>query len=211
MAGGTYNSKKDKVLTGTRADTVSPEPNEEEVQEERGDSYRLRNRGKRVIKQKIAQYLNSNPKLKGLNINDLKYTPNEGGVYQLDRVDIGFLVVTSLIFDTAAAVLGLIDYILPPVGTFLERVTVFPVATLTLWFMFKKRGVNFLDRAASKKITAFFGTKVIGFIPMISIIPEYVLGTVITIMVLKGEDLVGLKDALDQNPEIAKMLVKYLK
>ena len=211
MAGGTYNSKKDKVLTGTRADTVSPEPNEEEVQEERGDSYRLRNRGRRVIKQKIAQYLNSNPKLKGLNINDLKYTPNEGGVYQLDRVDIGFLVVTSLIFDTAAAVLGLIDYILPPVGTFLERVTVFPVATLTLWFMFKKRGVNFLDRAASKKITAFFGTKVIGFIPMISIIPEYVLGTAITIMVLKGEDLVGLKDALDQNPEIAKMLVKYLK
>lgn len=212
MAEGSYNSKKDKVLVKNSPENILESSFEETGSEtERGEEYKSRNRGRRAIKQKVSQYLGANPKLRGLQIKDLDYTPREGSSYQLSKIDIAFLVGTSLLFDAAGGLLSLIDFVLPPVGTFMEKVTVFPVSTLTLWFMFKKRGVNFLDRAATKKLLAFYGTRVVGFIPLLSVIPEYTFSTIFMILVLKGEEVTGLKDALEQNPEIAKMLSQYLK
>lgn len=212
MAGGEFNSKTDKVIIKSRPENgTTASSSDETLVPERGEEYRQRNRGRRAIKQRVSQYLETNPRLRGLSAEDLDYTQKKGSSYQLDKVDIAFLVGTSLLFDAAGAVLSLIDFVLPPVGTFLEKVTVFPVSTLTLWFMFKKRGVNFLDRMATKKLLAFYGTRAVGFIPLLSIIPEYTFSTIFMILVLKGEDVTGLKDALDQNPEIAKMLAQYLK
>jgi hypothetical protein len=87
----------------------------------------------------------------------------------------------AILFDVAGGLLSL----LPVVGNAITAVTVFPVATLTLYLMYQKRGI---ELKSTKALVKFWGTLCIGFIPIISIFPEYLLNVVLASLAKKAEE-----------------------
>lgn len=208
-----YNARVDKISVGNRkspddqgAQDSQNEENGPEV--ERGERYKRKNRRFRNIAQNIARIAKSS------NQKDLQTAFKESGISdpdaesnKMDVSDIGVLVATSLIFDGLAFIICLLDFVVPFLGTIIEKVTIFPLSTLTLYLMYKKRGVNF----SSKILVRFWGSRLIGFIPYLSLLPEYTLGTALIVLSVKAEELTGLKRITEEHPEIMKYLQRYLK
>jgi hypothetical protein len=92
----------------------------------------------------------------------------------------------ALIFDIFDGLLSLI----PGVGNIIIAVTVFPAATLTLYLMYKKRDIEF---KSNKVLIKFWGTLCISFIPILSILPQYVLNVVLVSLEKKAEEKLGIK------------------
>lgn len=211
MADTPYNTQVDRLPIGIRRSSVAdtePEDqsNDDSVESERGERYRKKMRRQRAIAQNIGRLMG------GSKQRNLKAALESGGVSEvdsnkLDKTDIGILVGTSLLFDGLSAVICLLDLLIPFLGTVIERVTIFPLATLTMYIMYKKRNINF----SAKIIVRFWGTRIIGFIPYIAFLPEYTLATVLVVMTVIAEQLTGLKKVIEENPEIMKYLEKYLK
>ena len=73
--------------------------------------------------------------------------------------------------------------------------------------MYKNRGVTF----SSKIIVRFWGSRIIGFIPYLDLLPEYTIGTLLIIATVKAEEVTGLKKVFEENPELLKYIEKFAK
>lgn len=141
-----YNANIDRISVGSRTSPDNQQEqdfqNEENNPEiERGERYKRKNRRFRNMAQNIARIAKSS------NQKDIQEAFKESGISdpntesnKMDVSDIGVLVATSLIFDGLAFVICLLDFVIPFLGTIIEKVTIFPLSTLTLYLMYKKRG-----------------------------------------------------------------------
>lgn len=173
---------------------------------ERGEVYKRSTRRQRAIAQSVGKLLQKSDH-KELKEALTKGKPLTDDTNKMSTNDMGYLIAVSLIFDGMAFLVCLLDFVIPLFGTILERITVFPLATLSLYIASRNRGVNF----SSKILVRFWGSRIIGFIPYLSLLPEYTLGTALVILSVQAEEKTGLKKIVDSHPEIMKYLQRYLK
>lgn len=107
---------------------------------------------------------------------------DEGGV-RIENFTAGGILMVAVLFDTMQAFLFFV-----PIGILFQLI-------LGLWFM--RLGVNYFTgrRAAIKVFTLFF-TLLFGFVPVLNMLPEITLGTVVMLAVSRIEDTVGSHNQL---------------
>lgn len=155
--------------------------------EERGEKYRQQARRQRQIAQGIRQITDREDKKNGVREprNARFQKRDETTKPILSYVDIGMMLGVAFIFDVVNGILSLI----PIIGNAIIAVTVFPLATLYLYFAYKKRGIEFKN---TKTLVKFWGSLCIGFIPVLSIFPEYMLNVILISLEKKAEEKLGL-------------------
>ena len=184
-----YNAKTDKINIGSRTGSATGDvlaeqsDRAEDVLGERGEQYKQQARRQRLVAQRIRQWSEDadvkNQKRKPRNavFQDSKKEANQ----PLSYVDIGTMSAVALFFDLIQGILSLF----PVVGNVITGFTVFPVATLSLYLMYKKRGIEF---KSTKTLVKYWGSLLIGFIPVLSIFPEYFLNVILMSAEKKAEE-----------------------
>lgn len=198
MADTPYNSKVDKLPVSSRTgsatgDMIADQGDKAEdafddIGGERGEKYKQQARRQRLANQRMRQ-LNKEGEAKAAlrQPRNAKFQAQEESKSPtLSYADIGFMAGVALIFDVFDGLLSLI----PGIGNLVIAVTVFPAATLTLYLMYKKRGI---EMKSTKTLIKFWGTLCISFIPILSILPEYVLNVVLISLEKKAEEKLNLK------------------
>ncbi len=190
-----YNASTDKITTGSRTGSASGDiiADQSDFAEdtlermgERGEEYKQQARRQRLISQRIRQ-LDEKDELKGQvrGPRNAKFQKTEG-VQKLSYVDIATMSGIALIFDVFDGLLSLI----PGVGNVIIAVTVFPLATMYLYFAYKKRGI---EMRSTKTLIKFWGTLCVSFIPVLSILPQYVLNVILVSLEKKAEEKLHIK------------------
>ncbi len=180
--------------TGSRAgDVLSEESDWAEgvlgQNTERGGQYRQQARRQRLVAQRMRMLSEEEvKKISGPRNAKFKKGDAEQKT-KLDRSDIGLLIGVALLFDLIGGVISLVDLVAPPIGELINGVTTFPLATFTLYLMYKKRGIEFKD---GKVLVRFWGSLLIGFIPLIAILPEYTLNVILMVVATKAEEKVKI-------------------
>lgn len=193
MADTPYNARVDKIQISSRTgssagDLIASESDraEQELQE-RGDIYRQQTRRQRLIAQRIRQFTEKD-EIQGQirkPRNSKFQNSDEAKKERITTPDAFFLGAVALFFDTIGGLISLIDFLIPPVGEIINAITTFPLATFTLYLLYKRRGIEFKD---TKTLLRFWGSLVIGFIPYLAILPEYLLNVVLVTIATKAED-----------------------
>lgn len=153
------------------------------LDEERGEKYKRQTQRQRLINQRMRALSSKNDSNGSARLprNAKFQNKDEQKKERLDSVDIGKLLVVALFFDLISGIMSLIPFI----GEVVKGVTTFPLATLTLYTMYKNRGIEFKD---GKMLARFWGSILLKFIPIISILPEYTLNVVLVVTATKAED-----------------------
>jgi hypothetical protein len=193
MADTPYNARVDKIQTSSRTgssagDLIASESDRAEQDlQERGDIYRQQVRRQRLIAQRIRQFTEKD-EIQGQirkPRNSKFQNSDEAKKERITTPDAFFLGAVALFFDTIGGLISLIDFLIPPVGEIINAITTFPLATFTLYLLYKRRGIEFKD---TKTLLRFWGSLVIGFIPYLAILPEYLLNVVLVTIATKAED-----------------------
>lgn len=196
MTDTSYNARTDKITTGSRTGSVSGDmiANQSDIAEEsleqegeRGERYKQQARRQRLIAQRIRQFSETDElktQIRSPRNSKFQASNKEKGE-RISTPDAFFLGAVALFFDTIGGLISLIDFILPPVGEIINAITTFPLATFTLFLLYKKRGIEFKD---TKTLLRFWGSLLIGFIPYLAILPEYLLNVVLVTIATKAED-----------------------
>lgn len=189
-----FNQQVDKISTFPRTgsvdgDVISEESDRaEDALANRSEEYRRRARRQRLIAQRVRQVQESQGTKLGRNLQaEIEAEEESEGAPKrtLTKIDIGWMLCVAAFFDLIGGLISLIDAIAPPVGEIINGVTVFPIAATTLYFMYKKRGVEFKD---TKVLVRFWGSLLIGFIPIIAVFPEYMLNVILVSIGKKAEE-----------------------
>lgn len=196
MADTSYNAITDKINVGSRTgsetgDMIAEQSDRAEEtlggMGERGEQYKQQVRRQRFIAQRMRQ-LSEKDELRA-SVNEPRNAKfqkaKEAEKSKLSYVDIVYMSAVALIFDAAGGLLSLA----PVIGNAITAFTVFPAATFVLYLMYKKRGIEF---KSTKTLIKFWGTLVIGFIPIISIFPEYLLNVILISVEKKAEEKLKL-------------------
>ncbi len=194
MADTSYNARTDKISVGSRTGSVSGDAIAEqadlaeETLGERGEQYKQQARRQRLVAQRMRQLAETDKKRtqnvrgpRNAKFQEKKDKENS----KLSYIDIVFMSGVAIIFDIAQGLLSLI----PIIGNAITAFTVFPVATFVLYLMYKKRGIEF---KSTKTLVKFWGSLCIGFIPIISIFPEYLLNVILVSVEKKVEENLNL-------------------
>lgn len=193
MADTPYNARVDKIQTSSRTgssagDLIASESDRAEQDlQERGDIYRQQVRRQRLIAQRIRQFTEKD-EIQGQIRKPRNSKFQNSGEDKKERIttpDAFFLGAVALFFDIIGGLISLIDFLIPPVGEIINAITTFPLATFTLYLLYKRRGIEFKD---TKTLLRFWGSLVIGFIPYLAILPEYLLNVVLVTIATKAED-----------------------
>jgi hypothetical protein len=196
MADTSYNARTDKINTSTRQrseaermiDSQSDQAADILDERPRGEEYRKKIEQQRRIAQRLRQ-LSEKDEISGGGLrvprNAKFQNQKEGRIERMPTTDAVFIGAVALLFDTAGGIISLIDFVAPPVGEIINAVTVFPAATLTLYLLYKKRGIVFTD---TKTLLRFWGSLLVGFIPYLALLPEYLLNVVLVTIATKAED-----------------------
>jgi hypothetical protein len=193
MADTPYNARVDKIQISSRTgssagDLIASESDRAEQDlQERGDIYRQQVRRQRLIAQRIRQFTEKD-EIQGQIRKPRNSKFQNSGEDKKERIttpDAFFLGAVALFFDTIGGLISLIDFLIPPVGEIINAITTFPLATFTLYLLYKRRGIEFKD---TKTLLRFWGSLVIGFIPYLAILPEYLLNVVLVTIATKAED-----------------------
>jgi hypothetical protein len=193
MADTPYNARVDKIQISSRTgssagDLIASESDRAEQDlQERGNIYRQQVRRQRLIAQRIRQFTEKD-EIQGQIRKPRNSKFQNSGEDKKERIttpDAFFLGAVALFFDTIGGLISLIDFLIPPVGEIINAITTFPLATFTLYLLYKRRGIEFKD---TKTLLRFWGSLVIGFIPYLAILPEYLLNVVLVTIATKAED-----------------------
>lgn len=193
MADTPYNARVDKIQTSSRTgssagDLIAAESDRAEQDlQERGNIYRQQVRRQRLIAQRIRQFTEKD-EIQGQIRKPRNSKFQNSGEDKKERIttpDAFFLGAVALFFDIIGGLISLIDFLIPPVGEIINAITTFPLATFTLYLLYKRRGIEFKD---TKTLLRFWGSLVIGFIPYLAILPEYLLNVVLVTIATKAED-----------------------
>lgn len=174
-----YSSDTDKLVTGSRTGSMISDNISE--QSERGEQYQQQIRRQRQITQRIRQLSKNTTKAEIRSPRNARFQNKEENVSKLSFIDIGLMSGIALIFDISDGLLSLI----PAVGNVIVAVTITPVAALTLYLMYKRKGIEF---KSTKTLIKFWGSLGISLIPIISILPNYVLNVVLVTLEKKVEE-----------------------
>lgn len=192
-----YNASTDKINTGSRTgsaagDMIADQSDfaEDTLGEmgERGEQYKQQVRRQRLVAQRIRQLDEkdaSGSQIRGPRNAKFQKSNNEGKQI-LSYTDIATMSGIALIFDVFDGLLSLI----PVVGNVIVGVTVFPAATLYLFLAYRKRGIKM---QSTKTLVKFWGTLLVSFIPIVSILPQYVLNVVLISLEKKAEEKLNIK------------------
>lgn len=99
---------------------------------------------------------------------------------ELSNTDIGLLLCVALFFDVTEGVFGLI----PIAGDLVGDILVEPVATLTLYWMYKRKGIEF---KSIRRLGAFWLPIVAKAIPILKFFPDYALDVLLVTGSVKAE------------------------
>ncbi len=196
MADTPYNAQINKLPIGSRTGSAAGDmiaegsDRAEEALEnigERGEQYKQQARRQRLITQRIRQ-LSEKDEIKAQirSPRNSKFQRlAEEKKERISNPDAVFLGVIALFFDVIGGLISLIDVVAPPVGEIINAITTFPAATFTLYLLYKRRGIEFKD---TKTLLRFWGSLIIGFVPYLAILPEYLLNVVLVTIATKAED-----------------------
>lgn len=103
---------------------------------------------------------------------------------KINNITAMFMIFTALLFDLMIGLFSLF-HVIPFVGTVIATsftfiISLFALLTLGFWFLLK--GVKILSPKRAITMSAGF---VIGVIPIVNILPNWTLATVITILTTK--------------------------
>lgn len=196
MADTSYNASTDRITTGSRTGPASGDAIAEQADRaeeslqgigERGEQYKQQTRRQRLISQRMRQLSEKDTQKGGLREpRNAKFQKDrDEKTERMPTRDAVFIGVVALLFDGLGGVISLLDLVAPPLGELINTVTIFPMATFFLYFSYKKRGIEFKD---AKTLVRFWGSLVVGFIPIIAILPEYVLNVILVTLSTKAED-----------------------
>lgn len=177
--------------------------------EDRGEFYKKQIRRARVINQVVSRAMGNKQqrRLQGQGTEETSVKSPKKSQAHMDNGDIILLITVALFFDALSFVICLLDFLFPFLGTVIEKITVFPLCTLTMYLMYKNMGVTF----SSKIIVRFWGSRIISFIPYLNILPEYTIGTLLIVATVKAEEVTGLKKVFEENPELLKYIERFAK
>jgi len=192
MADTSYNTSTDKITTGSRTGSASGDAIAEQMDQaeesqqgmgERGEQYKQQARRQRLISQRMRQLSEKDTQKGGLREPRNARFKKEGRekTERMPTRDAVFIGTVALLGDCIGGLISLV----PIAGEAVNAVTVFPAVTFFLWFSYKKRGIQFSD---GKVLVRFWGSLIIGFIPVISIFPEYLLNVILVTLSTKAED-----------------------
>lgn len=193
-----YNAKVDKISIGTRQKSTAEEMvgNESDRASNtlgdlpRGEEYRRKIDQQRRIAQRMRQLSEGTNGSVVREPRNAKFqNKTEDKKERMPTTDAVFIGTIALLFDTAGGIISLIDFVAPPLGEIINAITVFPVATFTLYLLYKKRGIEFTD---TKTLLRFWGSLLVGFIPYLALLPEYLLNVVLVTIATKAEDKLKL-------------------
>lgn len=192
------NLQSDNLRTGSRTGSASGDmlaeqgdqaENELGQRGERGEQYKQQTRRQRFMTQRMRELSEKDRAKENSRVrrprNERFKNQKEDQPTRFGRSDVIVMSVVALMFDGVGGIISLLDFIIPPTGEFINSVTVFPLATLTLYTMYKHRGVEFKD---TKVLVRFWGSLLIGFIPIVAILPEYFLNVILVSTVMKAEE-----------------------
>lgn len=108
---------------------------------------------------------------------------------------IGNFYATGII--TLVSVFEVIEFLLVflwGAGFIVNRILV-PIKYFIVWFLFRLKGVNltsFSGEKAKKRIITLATSFIIGMIPVLGLLPEFAIGIVIILILIRAEDTLGI-------------------
>ncbi len=116
------------------------------------------------------------------SIEDEELGPTNNLAPTLTMTTMVLLFGLSAVFDLSDFLLNLIPY----VGGILADILVVLPGTFTLWFMYRRKGI---DMKSNKVMFRFFATTAMSFIPVINALPDFLLKTFLIVGAAKAKDI----------------------
>ncbi len=100
------------------------------------------------------------------------------------KIDFVFMLGVAGFFDLLSGLINLI----PGIGGVVSTIFITPTGTLTLWFMYKRRGIEF---KSAKAVAKFGGASLIELVPVLNIFPGFILNVLLNYGSVEAKEIVG--------------------
>ncbi len=195
MEAGYYNSKADKLQTGTRHDPDEGYgiPDESEISPDLIENDRVRRksiRQARFMQQLQRKEDGQDAEIRARMPKGVRFAEDQQSVRKFDGTDVALLYVLAAIFDLLSAGIGLIDLVLPGIGSMIGAITIIPLGGSIFFFIYQRHGISFRD---TKYMIRFFFPLITNLIPVVSILPDFILNVTLIVAATKAEEKLGVR------------------
>jgi hypothetical protein len=131
------------------------------------------------LKMSMNQYLRQKQMMKKGRLSTTRINGKK-----TSKIDFVFMLGVAGFFDLISGLINLI----PGIGGFMSTIFITPTGTFILWFMYKKRGIEF---KSAKSIAKFGGASLIELVPVLNVLPGFILNVLLNYGGKEAKEMVG--------------------